>query len=257
MNLRRTLQLTAVGVTLAGLAAAFATDAVVAHTAEQRISRAIRCGLNPTGPVTAQLSDTFAGLDTLSGTLGTVHVTANGVRKAGTDMNIDAVLHGVTTYGATTGGTATATIPYPALRQHLGSASTFVTFGTDGTDLVLAGTLGGLGLPVNVATTVTTTGDTLTITPTSVTVLGQQLPVSALTSMPGGSGLAGSLKPYTVHLPGLPAGAQLTTAHPDQTGLALQLAIPATGHLTGVSGQGSGKSRSGASGPGCAASAKV
>ncbi|MEY9962691.1 hypothetical protein ABIA33_000717 [Streptacidiphilus sp. MAP12-16] len=239
MRIRRiplviTLSLAATGVVAAGV-----TDVAVGHTAQQRIVQAATCRLHPTGPVTAQLTDTLAGLQVLTGKLGTVHITADGVHRGGTDMNVNAVLYNVTTHGATDGGTVTATIPYNALQQRLGSAAAFMTVGTDGTGLTLTGTVGNLGLPVTVDTSISTTANSLTITPTSVVLLGQAIPVSALSSIPGGSSMAGSLKPHTVTLPGLPAGARLTSARPDSTGLSIQLSIPHTNSLSKATGAGS------------------
>ncbi|MGW5255819.1 LmeA family phospholipid-binding protein [Streptomyces sp. NPDC004012] len=221
-----TAALAAVGVTAAAI-----TDTAAASTAQQRVVHAVRCNLHPTGAVTAHLTDTLAGLHTLSGSLGTVHVTADGVPRAGTRLNVDAVLHGVTTHGSTSGGTATATVPYSALRRHLGTAAADPSIGTDGTGLTLTVPVASLGLLMTVTTTLTTTATSITLTPTTVSFLGQTRSVSALAKTPGSTGLAASLKPNTITLGRLPAGARLTAARPDQGGLALQLAIPATHHL--------------------------
>lgn len=231
MRIRRLPLIITVGLGATAAVGAGITDAVVGHSAQQRIVRAATCRLQPSGPVTAQLTDTFAGLQVLTGNLGTVKITADGVHRGGTDMNVKAVLYNVTTHGSTDGGTATATIPYSALQQQLGSAAAGMTVGTDGTNLTLTGTFGGLGLPVTVNTSVTTSANSLTVTPTTVSLLGQAVPVGAL------SGLGANLQPHTVNLPGLPAGAHLTGARPDSSGLSLQIAIP---HTTGLSINGPG-----------------
>jgi hypothetical protein len=231
VKIHRTPLIVAVGLATSAVAAAGGADAVVTHTTQQRIVKAATCRLKPTGPVTAQLTDTFAGLQVLTGNLGTVRVTADGVHPGGTDMNVKAVLHDVTTHGSTSGGMATATIPYSALQKHLGNAGALMTVGTDGSGLTLTGAVGSMSLPVTVDTSISTTANSITITPTTVVLLGQAIPVNALSSMPGASGLAGSLKPHTVNLPGLPAKSRLTAARPDSTGLTLELSIPQTTSL--------------------------
>jgi hypothetical protein len=219
------------GLAATALIVAGVTDLTVENGARQRVVGAATCRLHPAGPVTAELTDTFAGLQVLGGDLGTVHVTADGVQQGGTTMNIDAVLHNVTTGGATDGGTATATVPYPALQQRLGPALAGMTVGTDGTGLTLSGPVGSLGLPVTVETSVTTTANSLVVTPTGVVLLGQTVPVGALSSFPGGAGLAAGMKPHTVALPNLPVAAQVVGARPGATGLSLLLSIP---HTTGL-----------------------
>ncbi|MGW6358554.1 hypothetical protein ACWFR5_26115 [Streptomyces sp. NPDC055092] len=216
MRVRRTPLIVAICLTATVTATAVA-DVSVVRTAQQHVTRTVTCRLHPTGPVTADLTDTFAGLQVLGGDLGTVHITADGIHAAGTDMNVEAVLHHVTTHGATDGGSATATI------------------GTDGSGLTLTGTLGSLGLPLTVHTAVTTTADSFTITPTTVSLLGRATPVGDLASLPG-AGPAPSLKARTVRLPDLPAHARLTAAHPNAGGLVLQLSVPHTSRLAQPAG---------------------
>ncbi|MFK0022848.1 LmeA family phospholipid-binding protein [Streptomyces sp. NPDC090798] len=235
MRIRRTPLIITICLT-ATVAAAALADAAVGHTAQQRVVRAITCRLHPTGPVTAELTDTLAGLQVLDGNLGTVHITADGIHSADTDMNVDAVLHHVTTHGATDGGSATAIIAYTALQQHLGTTASGMTVGADRSGLTLTGTTGHFGLPITVHTGITTTADSLTITPTSVSSLGQAIPVSDLSSMPGATGLATSLKARTVRLPDLPAHARLTAAHPNGRGLVLQFSVPRTTSLSKSAG---------------------
>jgi hypothetical protein len=242
MRIRRTPLTITTGLATTALIAAGATDLTLEHTAQQRVVRVASCRLHATGSVTAELTDTLAGLEVLNGDLGTVHVTADGVQRAGTSMNIDAVLHNVTTHGATDGGTATATVPYSALQQRMGPAVAGMTIGTDATGLTLTGNLGGMGLPVTIETTISTAGNSLVVTPTNVVVFGQAIPVGSLSSMSAGSGMTGSLQPHTVALPSLPAGATLDSARPTSAGLSLLLSIPKTTGLaksTGTSAAGS------------------
>jgi hypothetical protein len=246
VKFRRTPLIIASSLTATLAVGAVATDLTVEHIAQQHLVRAAACGLHATGPVTATLTDTLAGLGAVTGSLGTVRITADGVNRGGTNMNIDAVLYNVTTHGATDGGKATATIPYSTLQQRLGSATSGMTVGTDGTNLILSGTIGGMGLPVTVETSISTTANSVTMTPTNVVFLGQSIPIGSLASMPGGSGLAGGLKPYTFSLPALAAGAHLTAAVPSSTGLSLLLSIPRTTGLAQSLGAPTGPACSGA-----------
>ncbi len=91
-------------------------DLGIKHVADRRMARAISCRLKPAGPVRARLSDPVAGLQALTGTLGTAQIDADGIHRAGTELNLQIVLHGVTTKGTCSTGTATATIPYSALQ---------------------------------------------------------------------------------------------------------------------------------------------
>ncbi|MFB7493797.1 hypothetical protein ACFC09_03670 [Streptomyces sp. NPDC056161] len=237
MKLRRTPVIIATALAAAGAITAGISDILVTGTAQQRIAHAVRHKLHPSGAVTVRLTDALAGLDTLTGTFGTVRVTADGIQHAGLRLsNIVATLHGVTTHGSTTGGSASATVPYTALSRHLDAAAALMTMGTDGTDLTLTTTAGSSGLPLTVTARITTTAHSITLTPTTVSFLGRALPVSAVADTPGGAGLASGLTPHTVALAGLPAGARLTSARPDHTGVALQLTIPATSKLVALPG---------------------
>ncbi|MBM9507343.1 LmeA family phospholipid-binding protein [Actinacidiphila acididurans] len=219
------------GVAAAVLAAAGAADLTLAHVARHRVEKAVACRLHPTGPVGADLESTFAGLRAVSGDLGTVHVTADGVKRAGTDLNVSADLRHVTRKG-TRGGTATAVVPYTELRKRLGGDGAF-TFGSDGSDLVLTGTVGSLGLPVTVRTATTTTRNSVTVTPTTVGVLGRDIPVADLSGTGMGSGLSDRLKPHTVSLAHLPAGASVVSASAGHDGLAVHLSLSPMSARTG------------------------
>lgn len=224
---RRTGLLVATGVVVAAVATAAVADVVLEYTARQRIVHAAVCRLEPAGPVSADLSGALAGLRLLTGDVGTVHISADDVRRDGTSMTVAADLHDVTTKGATSGGSATATIAYGELRKRLGSAAAGLAPGSDGAGgLMLTGTLAGIPLPVTVSTRLGTTGDSLTVTPAEVAVLGQVFPVDGLAASPAAAGLAHRLAPRTVKLPGLPRGVRLTGAEAAADGLVLTLELP-------------------------------
>ncbi|WP_328473050.1 LmeA family phospholipid-binding protein [Streptomyces sp. NBC_00448] len=215
---------------VAGLALlASAADLVLAHTARERIARAAGCKLKPTGPVSADLSGSLAGLRLLTGDVGTVHIRAEDVRRDGLDLSVAADLHEVTTKGTMSGGTATATISYDELGKRLNRKGAGLRPESDGHGgLVLTGTLVGIPLPVTVHTSISTSKDAITVTPTDVDVLGRTLPVSQMTGGQGGSALAAKLAPRTVKAPELPPGVALTGARTDSHGLGLMLALPAS-----------------------------
>ena len=99
----------------------------------------------------------------------------------------------------------------------------------DGTRLTITGATGGAGMPVTVVTKLSTTSHSVVITPASVLLFGREVPVSALSALPGGSGLAGRLKPRTIDIPDLPRGTALVGAHAESTGLVLDFKVAPTG----------------------------
>lgn len=230
MKLRRTPALIAAG-TVTALVGVFVADVAVEHTAQDRIARAAGCRLQARGPVTAELSGAFAGLRALTGQVGSVHLAAEGVRRADTDMDIKAELHDVTRDGGISGGRATATIPYEALQKRLAasgeaaSGADGLTVGGDAKGLTLTGTVGGLGLPVTVHASTSATAAGLTITPTTVTVLGRELPIATVSGLPGAAGLAERLAPRTVDVGDLPEGVSLTGARTTGAGLSLDASL--------------------------------
>lgn len=230
MKLRRTPVLVTAGIT-AALAGVFVADVVVEHTAQERIARAAGCRLQARGPVTAELSGTFAGLRALTGQVGSVHLAAEGVRRADTDMDIKADLYDVTRDGGMSGGRATATIPYEALQKRLADSGDAaagaegLTVGGDAKGLTLTGTVGGLGLPVTVHASTSATATGVTITPTTVTVLGRELPIATVSGLPGAAGLAERLAPRTVDVGELPEGVSLTGARTTGAGLTLDASL--------------------------------
>ncbi|MFF1410526.1 DUF2993 domain-containing protein [Streptomyces sp. NPDC058289] len=231
MKLRRTPVLVTAGIT-AALAGVFVADVVVEHTAQERIARAAGCRLQARGPVTAELSGTFAGLRALTGRVGSVHLAAEDVRRADTEMDIKADLYDVTRDGSMSGGRATATIPYEALQKRLADSgegaaagAEGLTVGGDTKGLTLTGTVGGLGIPVTVHASTTATATGVTITPTTVTVLGRELPIATVSGLPGAAGLVERLAPRTVDVGDLPEGVSLTGARTTGAGLTLDASL--------------------------------
>jgi len=228
MTFRRRHKLVAAALATAVTLGATGADLAIEHVADQRMARAISCRLRPAGPVRARFSDPVAGLEALTGTLGTGQIDADGIHRAGTDLNLRIVLHDVTTKGSYSTGTATATIPYASLQQRLGQGkNSSLTLGTDGTGLTLTTTAGQLGFPITVNTALSVTPHSLTITPTTITLLGQQLPVTALAHLlpNASSALTSRLAPHTINVAQLPAGTELTSAHTSPAGLSLVLTL--------------------------------
>lgn len=227
MKIRRRHKLVAAALAGAVTLGAVGTDLAIEHVADQRMARAISCRLKPAGPVRAQFLGPVAGLQALTGTLGTAQIDADGIHRADTDLDLRILLHDVTTKGAYSTGTATATIPYSSLQQRLSQGkSTALTLGSDNAGLTLTTTAGPLGLPVTIHTTLTVTPQSLTITPTTITLMGQQLPVTALAHFPNApAALTSRLTPHTIKLPQLPAGAELASAHASPSGLSLVLTL--------------------------------
>ena len=197
--------------TAAALAGATAltgvADLLIERIARQHIVHAAMCRLGPSGPVSASLSGSLAGLRILTGEVGTVHIEARGVRRGGTDLSVSADLHHVTTKGTTSGGAATATISYGELRKRLGGSAAELVPGTDGHGgLVLTGTLAGIPLPLTVHTALSTGADRITVRPTDVSVFGQDIPLDRLAARPGAEGLADRLGPRTVRTAPTPRG---------------------------------------------------
>lgn len=233
MTRRRTLLVASLGLVAVAVVATV-TDIVVEHKVEHRVADTAACRLDTRKAVSVGLDSRMAGLRALTGTVGTVRINASGVRRKGTELDVAVSLHDVSTDGRTSGGTATATVGYDQLSQRLPAGAAGLKPGTDGTHLVLTGTVGSLGLPVTVTTTLTTTAHAVTVAPSTVAVLGQTLSVDELSSLPAAADLTGRLAPRTVDIGTLPAGARLTGAHATADGLALEFALsPATAGRTG------------------------
>lgn len=241
MRRRRTSLLLTAALVATTAAAAAVTDATVAHAAGQRIARAAACRLKPSGRVDAGLDSALGGLTALTGSLGGVHIDATGVQRDHSDFDLHVALDNVTTSGSYSSGTATATVPFGSLQQRLGSGHSGMTVGSDGSGLTLTGTAGQFGLPVVVHTALTTSADSLTVTPTTVTVMGRDVPVSTLESFSGTSSLTGRLAPHTVDL-SLPPGAGLRSARAGSAGLVLVVALPSHTGTHGGASSGSGSS---------------
>ncbi|MFD9306478.1 DUF2993 domain-containing protein [Streptomyces sp. NPDC060048] len=205
------------------MAAAAAADVYVEGEIERRVSEAVACRLDTAGGVDVELEGALAGLGALTGTVGTVRVTAEGVHHQGADVDFAATLRGVSTDGRTEGGSATATVAYKQLAARMGEEGQGVELGSDGSRLTVTGGAGGL--PVTVVADLSTTANTVTITPATVSLLGRQVPVGALSSFPGAARVADKLEPRTVEIPDLPEGARLTGARAGAAGLVLDFAL--------------------------------
>ncbi|UXY31715.1 DUF2993 domain-containing protein [Streptomyces sp. HUAS TT20] len=224
MNRRRKTIIALAGAAAVAVAVC-ATNLVVEHQAEQRVAEVASCRLKPRGPVQADLTTPLAGLRALGGDVGDVDVHAEGVRRQDVVMDVAVSLKGVTTDGASDGGTADATIGYDQLDRHMGSLGDGLTPGGRDGDLTLSGSVGSLGLPVTVVAKLSTRTNAVTITPTTVTVLGRSVPVDDLTALPAAARLKNELKPRTVAVTGLPRGVALTSAHAGDDGLVLDFSI--------------------------------
>ncbi|MFD6876257.1 MULTISPECIES: DUF2993 domain-containing protein [unclassified Streptomyces] len=235
---RKTLIVTAAAC-LVATAATGTVNLVAQQRAEGEVVDAATCRLGAAGTVSADLDGPLAGLRALTGGIGTVRVRAEGVRREGTDMDVEAVLKDVSRDGVG-GGTATATVPYESLNRRAereaGDVASGLVLGTDGKDLTLTGDAGGTGLPVTVRTTLSTTADSVTVTPAAVRLFGRDIPVDRLASLPFGSGIADKLKPRTIGLGDLPDGVGLTGAR--ATGAGLVLSFDLTGGGLGKAGAG-------------------
>ncbi|MER6278022.1 LmeA family phospholipid-binding protein [Streptomyces sp. NPDC059688] len=221
----RTLTLVAAAATLAAVVCA--TDLLVEHRTEAKVADRASHSLRPDGPVHVDLTTSLAGLRTLGGDVGDVEVSAEGVHRQHAVMDVTVRLKDVTTDGRSAGGTATATVGYDQVTRRLGALGDGLTAGGQDGDLVLGGSVGTLGLPVTVRAKVSTTSDAFTITPTTVGVLGRNVPVDDLDALPAASGLRDRLKPRTVAVTGLPRGVALTSARAGGDGLALNFSIAA------------------------------
>jgi hypothetical protein len=174
------------------------------------------------------VTTSLAGLRTLAGDVGDIEVSARGVRRGHNVLDVSLRLKDVTTGGAGAGGTGTATVGYDQVTRCLGGLGDdgLTAGGQDGA-LFLSGSVGRLGLPVVVRAGVSTTAAALTITPTTVTVLGRSVAVGDLAARPGAAGLRDELAPRTLPVTGLPRGVALTSAHVTDHGLVLAFSIAA------------------------------
>ncbi|WP_030343562.1 LmeA family phospholipid-binding protein [Streptomyces sp. NRRL S-1022] len=227
MTLRRkTLLVLAVTAAVTALLTS-ATDLLAEHRAEERIVARATRGLRPDGPVHADLTTPFAGLRTLGGEVGDVEVSAEGVHRQHASMDVTVRLDDVTTDGDSAGGTATAVVGYDQVTRRLGTSGNGLRAGGRAGDLILTGSAGRLGLPVTVRATLSTTPHALTITPTTVSILGRSVAVTDLAGLPGASALREELTPRTVPVGALPHGVALTSAQAADDGLVLGFSIPA------------------------------
>ncbi|POX52847.1 LmeA family phospholipid-binding protein [Streptomyces sp. Ru72] len=226
MSRRRLLLAISVALTVL---APLSANAVLTHRVEQRIERVAACRLAPVAQVGATLDSPVAAVTMLGGSVGDVDLRADGLRRDGMALHLDAHLRQVTTGGAVHGGSATVTIPYPQLAKRLPhpDSGPARTPGTDGTGLILTVTAGTLGVPVTVHTDIAAHAGTLLVTPTELTVLGRTLPVATVRDNVRDTSLAERLKPHVLRFPALPVGVRLTGARAADDGLALHLHLAA------------------------------
>ncbi|MEU8033477.1 hypothetical protein AB0C13_33445 [Streptomyces sp. NPDC049099] len=214
-----------------------ATDLLIEHRTEERIAARAATWLKPDGPVHADLTTPLSGLRTLAGDVGDIEVSAKGVRRQHTVMDVSVRLKDVTTGGDSAGGSGTATVGYEQVTRRLGAlGADGVTAGGQDGALLLSGNIGRLGLPVVVRAEVSTTADALTVTPTTVSVLGRSVAVDDLAARSGASGLRDELAPRTLAVTGLPRGVALTSAHATDHGLVLAFSIAAGPTATAAGG---------------------
>ncbi|MGP3977942.1 LmeA family phospholipid-binding protein [Streptomyces sp. 8N114] len=251
MKIRRTV-LVPTAALAAVVAAGGGANALVEHKAQERAAEEAqrRLGGKATG-VQAELTDPLAGLKTLTGRVGTLRISADRVQHEGTSFGVDASLHGVSTDGSATSGSATVTVGYDEIAKKLPKQVRGMKPGTDGSHLTLSGPVGGLGIPMTVLNTVKAAPNGLTVTPDSVRVMGQQMKISTLTSLPGMDQFADQLGPRTVGLGPLPKGVRPTGAEATRDGLALSFRFsPSILHASGgtdtdtSSGHGAGDTKS-------------
>ncbi|WP_153536468.1 LmeA family phospholipid-binding protein [Streptomyces sp. RB17] len=217
-----------VAITAIPAALVCAADLLVEHSTEGRIAARAAGRLKPDGPVHADLTTPLAGLRTFAGDIGDIAVSAEGVRRQHTVMDVSVRLRDVTTGGDSAGGTGTATVGYDQVTRRLRAlGDDGLTAGGQAGALLLSGSAGRLGLPVVVRAEVSTTADALTITPTTVSVLGRRVAVPDLAARPGASRLRDELAPRTLAVTGLPRGVTLTSAHATDHGLVLAFSIAA------------------------------
>ncbi|MER6075247.1 LmeA family phospholipid-binding protein [Streptomyces sp. NPDC001817] len=222
---RTRLVLAATAATLALLTSA--TDLWIEHRTEERIVAQAARRLKTDGSVHADLTTPLAGLRTLGGEVGDVEVHAKGVHRQHVVLDVTVRLNDVTTNGDSAGGTATAIVGYDQVTRRLGALGNGLTAGGEDGDLILAGSVGRLGLPFTVRATLATTAHAFTITPTTVSVLGRSVAVDDLAELPGTSGLRDELGPMTVTVTALPHGVALASVHAADDGLALGFSIAA------------------------------
>ncbi|MGW5625299.1 LmeA family phospholipid-binding protein [Streptomyces olivaceus] len=223
MNKRR---ITIAAISLTVLTATAATaNAVIERKVEQRVGGMVACRFDAAKHVAVDLDQPLAGLQAVTGHIGEVNVSADGVRRQGMELDIDAQLHDVSTSGTSSGGTAVATIAYSELGKKLPDANGGMTPGTDGARLTLNGSMGNMGLPVTIVTDLSTTQNSITIAPTHIVVMGREVPVERVSSMPRASELADKLKPRTIEVKNLPNGTAITGAHATDSGLALDFSL--------------------------------
>ncbi|MFF3208079.1 MULTISPECIES: DUF2993 domain-containing protein [unclassified Streptomyces] len=211
-------------------------DLFVERKVEDKIAELAKCRLGDASSVSAQLGDAFAGLKAVTGSIGTVQIDAGRVRREDLDMTVHASLYGVSADGGATSGTASATVSYAQLGKRLDGDAGTARLGSDGTHLTLTATVGDLGVPVTVLMDLSTTSQSVTMTPTTVSLLGRDMPISSVSALPGAAAMTDKLKPRTIDIDKLPAGTRLTGARPNADGLSLEFSLSPKDLTTADSG---------------------
>lgn len=219
------------------------SDVVAARLIGSRIAGRARCTLvadRVGASVTA-----WAPVDALSrGELGTVRLTATGVHRNGLILDLTAQLRGVTTAGEVASSSDHVLVGYGAAARHGaapggpgggGGGSAHVSSVTgDGRHLLIGLDVGALGSTATLVAAVSTDGSGLTVTPTSLEVMGRTLSVGEIEPLLAARNptLAVQLRPRRRAFAGLPQGARVDDVRPDPNGLAILLS---TGRLTAAS----------------------
>lgn len=184
-------------------------DRVMHSTIEARIAGRAGCMLR-SSDVTASLRSLTTLPHLATGELGTVDVRACDARRNGMPLDVTASLHGVRTDGRVATSTETVAVPYQPVLHRRGAGMpaspgrlTVTGIAGDGRDLLIHAPAAQFGVPVDVSATLTTTSDSVTITPTRLSMLGHTIPVAAIRGVLGARDprAARGLHPRTISLP--------------------------------------------------------
>ncbi|MGI5330659.1 LmeA family phospholipid-binding protein [Actinomadura nitritigenes] len=227
----RPVVVSAAGIAVLGVAVPV-TDMALRHSAESRIAGALDC-LHPAGGAEVALTGPLAGLRSLDGRLGGVRISARGVRRQGVTADITVAMRDVSGHGFGS-GTATATIGYAQLQQRMSQQGTApapgppaaqgprrISLSGDGRHLLLV----PAQLPIGIKADLKVGARSLTITPVSLSAMGRDVPLAALTGRTPHALPAELLKARTMALPNLPSNVQLTSATPGPDALGLSFAL--------------------------------
>ncbi|ABP53886.1 hypothetical protein Strop_1419 [Salinispora tropica CNB-440] len=207
-SLARRLRLPLVLVVVA-LVLAYGADRFLAAAVERRVSAMVGCRLDG-AELTTSLPGPFVTPRLLTGDLGTVTVQG-AVDTAAGPTHLQLSLRDVHARPFSdepvdvAGAEATVTMPYDQLPGTEAGQQRFENAG-DQLAVIRPGVV--LGGDLRVLMDLALAGEELVLTPTTVEVAGQQLPVDLVAPILAGRDpeLAGQLEPRQVALPGLPSG---------------------------------------------------